>query len=44
MGDGPDLGFAKGAVNGWYKAREKRLARRAMRAWRDFKRLKPFWI
>src|SRR5689334_3134035 len=31
MGDGPDLGFAKGAVNGWYKAREKRLARRAMR-------------
>jgi CHAD domain-containing protein len=43
LGDGPELGFAKGAVNGWYKAREKRLARRAMRAWRDFKRLKPFW-
>ena len=44
MGDGPELGFAKGAVSGWYKAREKRLARRAMRAWRDFKRLKPFWL
>jgi len=44
VGDGPELGFAKGAVSGWHKAREKRLARRAMRAWRDFKRLKPFWI
>ena len=44
MGDGPELGFAKGVVSGWYKAREKRLARRAMRAWRDFKRLKPFWL
>lgn len=44
IGDGPELSFAKGAVIGWYKAREKRLARRAMRTWREFKRLKPFWI
>lgn len=44
VGDGPELGFAKGAVSGWYKAREKRLTRRALRAWRAFKRLKPFWI
>ena len=43
LGDGPELGFAKGVVIGWYRAREKRLARRAMRSWRDFKRLRPFW-
>jgi CHAD domain-containing protein len=43
LGEQAELGFAKGVVIGWYRAREKRLARRAMRSWRTFKRLRPFW-
>ena len=43
LGDGTELSFAKGVVIGWYRAREKRLARQAMRDWDNFKRLKPFW-
>jgi triphosphatase len=43
VGDGPELRFAKGVVIGTYAVREKRLARRAIKSWRRFKRLKPFW-
>ena len=43
LGDGAELRFAKGVIIGWYAAREKRLTRRAIESWRDFKRLKPFW-
>jgi CHAD domain-containing protein len=43
LGDAPELGFAKGVTTGWYAAKEKRLATRALRSWRKFKRLKPFW-
>lgn len=43
LGEGSELGFAKGVIIGWNAARDKRLARRALRSWRDFKRLKPFW-
>lgn len=44
LGDDKELGFAKGAIIGWFSAREKRLGRRAMASWHDFKRLKPFWV
>jgi CHAD domain-containing protein len=43
LGEQAELGFAKGAVIGWYRAREKRLGRRALRSWREFRRLRPFW-
>ncbi|HMC48649.1 MAG TPA: CHAD domain-containing protein [Caballeronia sp.] len=43
LGDAPELSFAKGAIAGWYAAKEKRLATRALKSWRKFKRLKPFW-
>lgn len=44
LGDAAELDFAKGAIAGWYTARNKRLGRRAMKSWRRFKRLKPFWV
>jgi CHAD domain-containing protein len=43
LGERAELGFAKGVIIGWFAARDKRLTRRAMKSWRDFKRLKPFW-
>jgi triphosphatase len=43
VGEDAELRFAKGVIIGWYAAQDKRLARRAMESWRDFKRLKPFW-
>ena len=43
LGDAAELDFAKGAVTGWYAARNKRLGRRAAESWRRLKRLKPFW-
>ena len=43
LGERAELGFAKGAIAGWFAARDKRLARRAMKSWRAFRRLKPFW-
>ena len=43
LGDAPELGFAKGVITGWFAVREKRLATRALKSWRRFKRLKPFW-
>jgi CHAD domain-containing protein len=43
LGDAPELGFAMGVVTGWYSAKEKRLATRALKSWRKFKRTKPFW-
>jgi len=43
LGDGSQLCFAQGVITGWYTAREKRLTRRALKRWRAFKQLKPFW-
>jgi triphosphatase len=43
LGEEAELNFAKGAITGWYAARSKRLARRAMKSWRRFKHLTPFW-
>jgi triphosphatase len=38
-----DLRFAAGAVTGWYAARGVRIAKRALRDYRKFRKLKPFW-
>jgi triphosphatase len=38
-----DLRFAAGAVTGWYAARGGRIARQALRDYRKFRKLKPFW-
>jgi len=43
LGQADELDFARGAIAGWYAARNKRLGRRAMQSWRRFKRLEPFW-
>lgn len=43
LGERAELGFAKGVIIGWYAGRDKRLTRRAMKSWRAFKRLRPFW-
>ena len=43
LGQEAELNFAKGAITGWYAARSKRLARRAMKSWRRFKHVRPFW-
>jgi triphosphatase len=41
-GDG-DLRFAAGMVAGWYRARRPRLAKKALKRWDKFSRIKPFW-
>jgi CHAD domain-containing protein len=38
-----DLRFAAGAVAGWYGARSGGIAKRALKRYRKFRRLKPFW-
>ena len=44
LGDGPELRFAAGTVAGWHGAREKRLTKKALKSWRAFKKVKPFWV
>ena len=41
-GDG-DLRFAAGMVAGWYRARRPRLAKKALKRWDKFSKIKPFW-
>jgi len=43
LGDAPELRFAAGVVAGWHGAREKRLTNKALKSWRAFKKVKPFW-
>jgi CHAD domain-containing protein len=43
LGEAQELSFAKGVVTGWYAAQERRLGTKALKSWRRFKRLKPFW-
>ncbi|HEX3755313.1 MAG TPA: CHAD domain-containing protein [Rhizomicrobium sp.] len=38
-----DLGFAAGAVTGWYGGREGRIVKQTLKRYRKFRRLKPFW-
>ena len=35
--------FAAGAVTGWYGARTPRVIRQAVRRYRKFRRVEPFW-
>jgi CHAD domain-containing protein len=44
LGGGVELRYAAGIVAGWHGAREKKLAKDALDSWRDFKKLKPFWV
>ena len=43
LGNAPELRYAAGVVAGWHGAREKKLTKRAMNGWKDFRKLKPFW-
>lgn len=43
LGTAPELSYAAGVVAGWHGAREKRLTARAMKSWRAFRTMKPFW-
>ncbi|MEI9885700.1 MAG: CHAD domain-containing protein [Rhizomicrobium sp.] len=43
LGEGPELRFAAGVVAGWHGSREKRLNGQAMKGWRAFRKVKPFW-
>jgi triphosphatase len=35
--------FAAGVVAGWHGEREKQLTAKAMKSWRAFRKIKPFW-
>ncbi len=41
--DDGDLRFAAGMVAGWYRARRPPLAKKALKRWNTFRKLKPFW-
>jgi len=43
LGEAPELRFAAGVVAGWHGAREKRLTKKALKSWRTFKKVRPFW-
>lgn len=43
IGNGPDYRFAAGIVAGWHASREKRLTGKAMKGWKSFRKLRPFW-
>jgi triphosphatase len=40
---GPSVEYATGAVSGWYAARQPALTKTAIKGWKDFRKLKPFW-
>ncbi len=35
--------YAAGLVVGWYRARRPRIAKRALKGWKRFRKIKPFW-
>jgi CHAD domain-containing protein len=39
----PGVRYAAGVVAGWYRARRPLIARRALKRWKRFAGLKPFW-
>ncbi|HJW39937.1 MAG TPA: CHAD domain-containing protein [Rhizomicrobium sp.] len=43
IGSAPDYRFAAGIVAGWHASRERRLTKKAMKGWNDFRKLRPFW-
>ncbi|MGH6828188.1 MAG: CHAD domain-containing protein [Rhizomicrobium sp.] len=36
--------YAAGLVAGWYRARQKRLLKKASKRWKKFREITPFWI
>lgn len=40
----PGERYAAGLVAGWYRARRPHIAKRALRRWGKFRKVKPFWI
>ncbi|MBV9330871.1 MAG: CHAD domain-containing protein, partial [Alphaproteobacteria bacterium] len=43
-GEGMADSFASGLLIGWHGLRSDRLKKRAIRRWRRFRKLKPFWV
>ncbi|HUO88602.1 MAG TPA: CHAD domain-containing protein [Rhizomicrobium sp.] len=43
LGTAEGLRFAAGAIAGWHHAREEGLTKGALKDWKRFRKLKPFW-
>ena len=39
----PGERYAAGLVAGWYRARRPHIAKRALKRWKKFRKVKPFW-
>jgi CHAD domain-containing protein len=39
----PGERYAAGLVAGWYRARRPQIAKRALKRWKKFRKVKPFW-
>jgi triphosphatase len=39
----PGERYAAGLVAGWYRARRPQIAKRALKRWKQFRKVKPFW-
>lgn len=39
----PGERYAAGVVAGWYRARRPQIARKALKRWKRFRKVKPFW-
>lgn len=39
----PGERYAAGLVAGWYRARRPRIARQALKRWKQFRKIRPFW-
>ena len=35
--------YAAGLVAGWYRARRPRITKQALKRWKQFRAVKPFW-
>ena len=39
----PGERYAAGLVTGWYRARRPRIAKQALKRWKQFRKIRPFW-
>jgi CHAD domain-containing protein len=39
----PGERYAAGLVAGWYRARRPHIAKQALRRWKKFRKVEPFW-
>jgi CHAD domain-containing protein len=39
----PGERYAAGLVAGWYRARRPHIAKQALKRWKKFRKVKPFW-